>query len=109
MRADARWYEIAEQLLDDIRAGRIPIGTRIPPIRELAAQHGVAVRTAAKVVSHLRDLGVVETRDGAGTRVIATPADDTPAQALGILYRLADHERELAELRARLDRLERGE
>lgn len=111
VRADAQWNDIAKGLLSDIREGRLEVGARVPSIADLAEKHQVARKTAQKAIAHLRELGVVTSRPSSGTWVAALPVDDDlpPSVARTILGRLDEHDEALAELRARLERLERGE
>lgn len=56
-------------------------GTRLPPVRELAARTGLAAGTAARVVKELEAEGVVETKGRAGTFVRAADASEEAAAA----------------------------
>lgn len=100
VRAGTRWAPIAEHLLGEIRAGRIPVGGILPSITVICAEHRVARRTASKAVGHLRDVGVVEIRPGAGAWVVAVPADGSAGVALGVLARLDGHEARITALEA---------
>ena len=103
---------IARALIDDIRSGRVKVGDKLPSMAKIAKQHGVALRTAQLAVNHLRDMGLVESLPSSGTWVIAVPIPEDeappPPVAKVIVNRLDDHAAQLAELRARLERLERG-
>ena len=68
-----RWEEVAEAIEAAIRDGRLPVGSRLPGERDLAAEHGVAVVTARRAVAELRDRGIVATLPGKGTFVIREP------------------------------------
>lgn len=87
--------QLRSQIIDGIRSGRLPPGTRLPTVRELAAQLGMAVNTVARAYRELETAGVLETRGRFGTFVARTdPADAamataahtyaTAAKALGI-------------------------
>jgi DNA-binding transcriptional regulator YhcF (GntR family) len=70
------------QVIDGIRAGVLPAGTRLPTVRELAAQIGFAANTVARAYRELETAGLVETRGRFGTFVArADPADATMADA----------------------------
>ena len=62
-----------EQVRDGIRAqvdaGTIDAGYRLPPVRVLADELGLAPGTVARAYKELEALGVVETRGRAGTFV----------------------------------------
>jgi DNA-binding transcriptional regulator YhcF (GntR family) len=63
--------QIAEQAGD----GTLPVGHRLPPVRRLAADLGLAVNTVARAYRELELSGVVETRGRHGTYVRAPGAD----------------------------------
>lgn len=70
------------QIIDGIRDGRLPPGTRLPTVRELAGQIGLAVNTVARAYRELETAGVLETRGRYGTFVArADPADAAMAAA----------------------------
>ena len=74
---DAPYVQIIEHYRQEIRAGRLQDGDMLPSGREIAAQFGVSLATAAKVATGLQALGLVTPRPGAGTVVTAPrpPAD----------------------------------
>ncbi|PSL00125.1 GntR family transcriptional regulator [Murinocardiopsis flavida] len=51
--------------------GDLPVGTKLPTVRALAADLSVAVNTAARAYRELEHAGVVETRGRSGTFVAA--------------------------------------
>ncbi|KZC94213.1 MULTISPECIES: GntR family transcriptional regulator [Clavibacter] len=67
--------EVARRAVD----GELPAGARLPTVRALAEQAGVAVNTVARAYKELEADGVIETRGRAGSFVAAR--DDVP-QAL---------------------------
>ena len=62
-----------EQVRDGLRAqvdaGTLEAGVRLPPVRALADELGLAPGTVARAYKELEALGVVETRGRAGTFV----------------------------------------
>lgn len=64
---------LANQVRDQIRGlvttGQLASGERLPSVRQLAHDLGVAPRTVAKAYKALQEEGVLETRTGGGTRV----------------------------------------
>ena len=87
--------QLRTQIIDGVRDGRLPPGTRLPTVRELAGQLGLAVNTVARAYRELEAAGVLETRGRFGTFVARVdPADAamataastyvTSAKALGI-------------------------
>ncbi|HXJ28014.1 MAG TPA: PLP-dependent aminotransferase family protein, partial [Streptosporangiaceae bacterium] len=57
--------------------GELPAGLRLPPERDLAAALAVSRNTVAAAYQLLRDEGMAESRQGAGTRIV--PHRTTPA------------------------------
>lgn len=69
-------------VIDAVRDGTLPPGTRLPTVRELAGQLGWAVNTVARAYRELETVGVVETRGRFGSFVARTdPADAAMAVA----------------------------
>jgi DNA-binding transcriptional regulator YhcF (GntR family) len=74
--------QLRSQLIDGIRDGRLPPGTRLPTVRELAGQLGLAVNTVARAYRELETAGILETRGRFGSFVArADPADAAMAAA----------------------------
>lgn len=65
----------AAELRASIVAADLPAGTKLPTVRALADELGIAVNTVAKAYRELEVAGVLETRGRAGT-FIALSADD---------------------------------
>jgi DNA-binding FadR family transcriptional regulator len=65
------YRQIADQLRARIRAGEYPLGSRLPPERDLALQLGVSRPTVREAVIALEVEGLVEVRMGSGIYVIA--------------------------------------
>ncbi|WP_206789501.1 GntR family transcriptional regulator [Amycolatopsis sp. MtRt-6] len=64
-----KYVAIADQLRDRIARGELPPGARVPSTRRLAADHGVAMATAAKALALLSQEGVVRAEPRSGTVV----------------------------------------
>jgi DNA-binding transcriptional regulator YhcF (GntR family) len=75
-------------------SGALPAGTRLPPVRALATQLGLAANTVARAYRELEQAGLVETRGRAGT-VVTARAARTPAAAQAAAQRYADAVRAL--------------
>ena len=74
--------QLRSQLIEGIRDGRLPPGTRLPTVRELAGQLGLAVNTVARAYRELETAGILETRGRFGSFVArADPADAAMAAA----------------------------
>lgn len=69
------YEQLRLQILEAANSGAAPVGTRLPPVRALAAHLGVATNTVARAYRELEQAQVVETRGRAGT-VIAAGGDD---------------------------------
>lgn len=75
--------QIRQQIAGYVAAGRLRTGARLPTIRMLAADLGVAPGTVARAYRELEAAGLVATRRRTGTVVAAdaVPADDAPMRA----------------------------
>src|SRR5215218_4513112 len=70
--------QLAGELRDAIRAGRLRTGVRLPASRTLAAQLGVSRGVVTDAYEQLTAEGWLAARRGAGTVVAAEPASDPP-------------------------------
>ena len=68
----ARYKLLVDAFASDIRAGRLPPGTRLPTHRQLAAKEGLALVTATRVYTELETMGLVSGETGRGTFVRET-------------------------------------
>jgi DNA-binding transcriptional regulator YhcF (GntR family) len=69
-------------IIDAVRDGRLPPGDRLPTVRELAGELGLAVNTVARAYRELESAGIVETRGRRGTFIArCDPADAAMAAA----------------------------
>lgn len=69
------YEQIRAQITALARAGALAVGARLPPIRQLAADLGVASGTVARAYRELESDGIVATRGRHGTTVIAANTD----------------------------------
>jgi GntR family transcriptional regulator len=77
------YEQLRRQLADLIGAGVVSPGDRLPPVRQLAADLGLANGTVARTYRELEQAGYVRSRRGGGTRVAPTaPSPPTPQRAL---------------------------
>ncbi|HST85580.1 MAG TPA: GntR family transcriptional regulator [Kineosporiaceae bacterium] len=72
--------QVRAQLAARISAGELPAGTRLPPVRQLANDLGLAANTVARAYRDLEAAGLVETRGRGGT--IVTAAGDRAREQL---------------------------
>ncbi|MGV0849644.1 GntR family transcriptional regulator [Mycolicibacterium phlei] len=78
----ALFDQLRSQIIEAVRDGRLPPGTRLPTVRDLAGQLGLAVNTVARAYRELESAGIVETRGRFGTFIArADPADAAMASA----------------------------
>lgn len=63
------WLQLYEQLTLRIIAGIYPMGGRIPPVRELAAEAGVNPNTMQRALAYLEDQGLATSNRTAGRLV----------------------------------------
>lgn len=75
---------IAELIAEAIDEGRLSAGGRLPPEIELAAQFGVSRVTVREALSCLRFVGHLESRQGSGTWVSASPKRQPPRGGHGL-------------------------
>jgi hypothetical protein len=65
----ARYKQLVDAFAAQIREGSLPPGTRLPTVRKLAAQKGLALVTAGRVYAELQAMGLVSGETGRGTFV----------------------------------------
>lgn len=103
--------QLRRQLLDLVLHGALPPGQRLPPLRQLAGDLGLAVGTVARTYRELEAAGILVSRRGGGTRVAqgVTPAPEHERREhlAALAARYAEQARSLgfttAEIRAALD------
>lgn len=66
------YEQIRAQLARRIASRVLPVGTRLPTVRRLAADLGLAINTVGRAYRELETAGLVETRGRAGTFVTAS-------------------------------------
>lgn len=72
--------QVRSSIAEQIRSGELPVGTKLPTVRALAADLGIAVNTAAKAYRELEQAGLIETRGRAGT-FVSDAGDQAAARA----------------------------
>ena len=63
------FLQLRTQLIDRVRSGDLKPGTRIPTVRALAGELGIAPNTVAKAYRQLEEDGILETRGRNGSFV----------------------------------------
>jgi len=107
------YREIAQALADDIAAGRLSPGCRLPTHRDLAWRLGVTVGTVSRGYAEAERRGLIGGEIGRGTFVLSSAAETESGPAdnfidLSLNYALTGHEapfldKALTELLARRD------
>ncbi len=91
--------ELEARLRDRIRRGAWPIGTLLPPLRDLSVEFGVSYYTVQNAVKDLVAQGILKTKSRQGTVVAGLPSDAVHLTArasealLGIVAALDSSER----------------
>ena len=67
--AEPPFEQVRRQLAEAVGDGRLPSGARLPPIRALAGELGLAANTVARAYRELEEAGLVLTRGRLGTVV----------------------------------------
>ena len=76
--------QLRSQLADAIRSGLLPPGTRLPTVRQLAGDLGIAPNTVAKTYKALEDENLVRGQGRRGT-LVADAAEVPDERRLGLL------------------------
>ncbi|WP_260610577.1 GntR family transcriptional regulator [Streptomyces sp. WAC06614] len=87
--AEAPYEQVRAQIAAQARSGRLPAGFKLPTVRGLAEELGLAVNTVAKAYRALEADGVVETRGRHGTFVAAV-GDAAAREAAGAAQAFAE-------------------
>jgi GntR family transcriptional regulator len=83
------YEQLRRQLVDLIEGGQLVEGERLPPLRQLAGDLGLAVGTVARTYRELEVAGLVRSRRGGGTRVAASVPRPSEAERKARLTALA--------------------
>jgi DNA-binding transcriptional regulator YhcF (GntR family) len=63
------YEQVRSSIAAQINDGRLPVGTKLPTVRALAAELGIAPNTIARAYRELEEAGLIETRGRAGSFV----------------------------------------
>lgn len=75
--------QVSQQLESIIARQEVPVGDKLPPEGALCDLFGVSRTVIREAITHLKSLGLVETRRGIGTRVLrSTPENRYPAKKI---------------------------
>lgn len=105
----APYEQIRSQIADDVATGVLQPGDRLPTVRSLAVDLGLAANTVARAYRELEQVGVIETRGRAGSFVAGDQVEQrakgaaaaylartedlglSPAEAVALVQHLVDH------------------
>ena len=90
----APYEQVRAQISEQARAGALPVGYRLPTVRGLAEELGLAANTVAKAYRALESDGVIETRGRNGT-VVAAAGSAAEREAASAAQAYADRVRRL--------------
>jgi DNA-binding transcriptional regulator YhcF (GntR family) len=69
------YEQVRAQVTAMVAVGSLPVGTRLPSIRQLAGDLGLAPGTIARAYRELESTGVASTHGRHGTRISAAPTE----------------------------------
>ncbi|MCI2420011.1 GntR family transcriptional regulator [Saccharopolyspora sp. K220] len=72
--------QVRSTIAEQINSGELAVGTKLPTVRALAAELGIAANTAARAYRELEHAGLLETRGRAGT-FVSGAGDDAATRA----------------------------
>jgi DNA-binding transcriptional regulator YhcF (GntR family) len=75
------YEQVREQVRAQVEAGELAPGTKLPTVRALAGDLGLATNTVARAYRELEGLGVIETRGRAGSVVTGAGVDRAAREA----------------------------
>jgi DNA-binding FadR family transcriptional regulator len=78
------YQQVAEQITHLIQTGAFPIGSKLPPERDLATQFGISRPTVREALISLEIAGLVDVRTGSGATVIQRPAAAEDKRSSGL-------------------------
>ncbi len=90
------YLEIAAEIREQIRSGRLIPGDKLKTVRSMAADYSVAQGTVGAAMEVLRAEGLIDTVQGKGSVVVAVPGEVEPDPAVAKLSA------EIAELREKV-------
>lgn len=88
---DPPYEQIRSQIAEDVLSGELQPGDRLPTVRSLASDLGLATNTVARAYRELEQAGVIETRGRAGSFVTGEGVERRAKEAAAAyLSRTAD-------------------
>ncbi|WP_369214622.1 GntR family transcriptional regulator [Streptomyces flavofungini] len=90
----APYEQVRAQIAGQARSGILPVGYKLPTVRGLAQELGLAANTVAKAYRFLETDGVIETRGRNGT-FVAAAGDAAAREASNAAQSFAERARRL--------------
>jgi len=81
--------QVRAQIAGRVAAGRLPAGARLPTVRQLAAELGLATNTVAKAYRRLETDDVIDTQGRRGTFVSSSALSAPPIEVARLAADLA--------------------
>ncbi|MEB6061956.1 FadR/GntR family transcriptional regulator [Staphylococcus pseudoxylosus] len=66
------YEQVADIILEQIKAGDYQVGDKLPSIQKLGKQYGVSVASVREALNALRTIGIIEMKQGYGTFIKQT-------------------------------------
>jgi len=70
-RAQPRYARLGREIAEEINGGEFPVGSLLPTEAQLCQRYGVSRHTVRAALKELQSVGLVTSRQGVGTRVVA--------------------------------------
>ncbi|MDR7087688.1 DNA-binding transcriptional regulator YhcF (GntR family) [Aeromicrobium panaciterrae] len=86
--AEPPYEQVRRQIAEGAASGTLKAGHKLPPVRTLAADLGLAVNTVAKAYRALETDGVIETHGRGGTLIATRKIGDAQADDAAATYAL---------------------
>jgi GntR family transcriptional regulator len=103
--------QVADALRAEIASGTLAPGDKVPSIRKLAEQFGVAPMTAQSAIDMLRNEGLIYTSLGRGTFVStdanAVGSSSPSSEYLALTEHLNELDAQMQDMAGRVDKLEK--
>jgi DNA-binding GntR family transcriptional regulator len=100
------YQRIVQDVRDQIRLGRLKGNDKLRSTRELAEDYGVAPGTVQRALAELRSSGIIYSHQGRGSFIRESAVDAVADPTTQAIKRL---EEQVADLTARLERIEQGQ
>ncbi len=83
------YQQIAESIRQDLREGKLQMGDRLPPIRDMAQDWDCTIGTVQRAYKELAGQGLIISRIGSGTRISENLSmdEDIPLRKAALIHR----------------------